>query len=285
MTNNPRTDEALRIAFWRDSMEQGRRFMEEMLGYPVRESGEPLASIQDAASAAGVEMQFSTSPIVDDMPRIHEIREGLIEPLLAAARELNERGWVLKIEDAFRTRAMQTQLARKPSIFDLILRKVRWESHPAEPDPALVMRRAATLVAQYPKVAGHMAGCAIDISVYDRTTGTEIDRGAPYLEMSELTPMASPFVSPQALANRHLITLLLEKHGFMAYPYEFWHFSQGDVFAEHLSRTGRPGRYAAVTRNATTGDVTPVTDLLVHLQSPDDMRRAIAAADARGGTP
>jgi zinc D-Ala-D-Ala dipeptidase len=262
-------------------MEQGRRFMERMMEYPVLESREPLASIEDAARSAGVEMEFATSPIVDDIPRIFDIREGLIEPLMAVTREMNDRGWVLKIEDSFRTAEMQRKLARKASIFDLILGKVIWETGDLRPDPALVMRRASTLVAQYPKVAGHMAGCAIDISVFNRDTRAEIDRGAPYLEMSELTPMASPFVSPQALANRALITVLMEKHGFMAYPSEFWHYSQGDVFAEHLASTGAPGRYAAVTRNPRDRSIEPVADLTAPLHAPDDIRREIDAANAR----
>jgi len=281
MQNTP-TDEALRKSFWRDSMERGRRFMDRMMEYPVSESREPLASIEDAARKAGAEMVFSTSPIVDDIPRIFDIREGLIEPLMAASREMNERGWVLKIEDSFRTAEMQRRLARKPSIFDLILRKVVWESGDEHPDPALVMRRASTLVAQNPKVAGHMSGCALDISVLDRDTRAEIDRGRPYLEMSELTPMASPFVTPPALANRALITVLMEKHGFMAYPSEFWHYSQGDAFAEHLACTGSPARYAAVTRDPRDRSVEPVADLAAPLHSSEDIHREIAAAAARG---
>ena len=262
-------------------MEQGHRFMERMMDYPVRESRQPLASIEDAARSMGVEMEFSASPIVDDTPRIFDIREGLIEPLIAAAREMNSRGWVLKIEDSFRTAEMQRKLARKASIFDLILRKVEWETGNLHPDPALVMRRASTLVAQYPKVAGHMSGCAIDISVLDRDTRTEVNRGGPYLEMSELTPMASPFVSPQALANRALITVVMEKHGFMAYPSEFWHYSQGDAFAEYLDCTGRPGRYAAVTRTPRDRSIEPVADLAAPLHAPEDIRREIDAANAR----
>jgi D-alanyl-D-alanine dipeptidase len=262
-------------------MEQGRRFMERMMEYPVDECGEPLASIEDAARSAGVEMLFSTTPIVDDLPRIFEVRVGLIEPLMAVAREMNDRGLVLKIEDSFRTAAMQRKLARKASIFDHILQKVAWETGQTEPDVNLVTRRASTLVAQFPKVAGHMSGCAIDISVFDRDTRAELDRGKPYLEMSELTPMFSPFVSPDAIWNRAMITMLMEKHGFMAYPSEFWHYSLGDVFAEHLGRTGRPGRYAAVTRDERTGAIVPVDDLSAPLHAPDDIRREIERARTR----
>lgn len=276
-------DRAQRIAFWRDSMEQGRRFMMRMMEYPVVESAEPLASIQEAARRAGVAMQFSTTPIVDNLPRIFEVREALIEPLMAAARDMNERGWVLKIEDGFRTAEMQRKLALKPSIFDLILKRVVWEVGGREPEVDLVQRRVATLVANWPKVAGHMSGCAVDISVIDQVTGEEVDRGGPYLEMSELTPMASPFASAAALRHRVLITAIMEGNGFAAYPAEFWHYSQGDVFAEFLRCTGEPGRYGAVSRDDRSGAIEPVSDLMAPLNAPEDVRQQIAAAMTRMG--
>jgi hypothetical protein len=115
----------------------------------------------------------------------------------------------------------------------------------------------------------------------ERDTGAELDRGGPYLEMSELTPMASPFAPPDALRNRALITVIMEKHGFMAYPYEFWHYSQGDVFAESLRCTGKPGRYAAVNRDPGTRAIEPIVDLMAPLNAPEDIRAEIVRAHAR----
>ena len=40
---------------------------------------------------------------------------------------MNDRGWVLHVEDAFRTRAMQRGLWAQPHTFDVILDRVRWE--------------------------------------------------------------------------------------------------------------------------------------------------------------
>lgn len=279
------TDEALRRAYWRNSMDQGRRLMDRLLEYPVHECGEPLALIQDAANAAGVEMEFSTTPILGEVPRVFALRQGLIEPLMAAGREMNERGWALKIEDGFRTREMQRTVAHQPSIFDSILRRVIWEVGGEEPDVELVLRRFSTLCANAPKVAGHMSGCAIDISVVDRDTRAEVDRGGPYLEMSELTPMASPFVPPAALQNRALITALMEKHGFVAYPYEFWHYSQGDVFAETLRFSGKPARYAAVNLDPGSGAIEPIDDLMAPLNAAQDIGAEIVKAHARRQNP
>jgi D-alanyl-D-alanine dipeptidase len=275
------TDEALRIGYWRSAMDQGRRFMDRLLEYPVQECGEPLVSLEEATRGSDVEMAFSATPIIDAIPRIYALRQGLVEPLLATAREMNRYGWILKIEDAFRTRELQRTVAHQPRIFDVILQRVTWEAGGAEPEVELALRRFSTLCANAPKVAGHMAGCAIDISVLDRGTGAEIDRGAPYLEMSELTPMMSPFTPPHALRNRALITAIMERHGFMAYPYEFWHYSMGDVFAEHLRCSGRPGRYAAVNRDPDTGAIEPVPDLMTALNAPEDIRAEMRKANER----
>jgi zinc D-Ala-D-Ala dipeptidase len=255
--------------------------MQLVMDYPVRECGEQLVPLPDAFSAANLDVEFSGTPIVDDLPRIFEVREGLLAPLLAVARDMNERGWVLKIEDGFRTAEMQRKLARKASIFDAILEKVAWETEADAPDPDLVFRRVSVLVAVVPKVAGHMAGCAVDISVLDRDTRAALDRGGPYLEMSELTPMFCPFVSPEALHTRAEITFLMESHGFMGYPFEFWHYSMGDIFAEQLRFTGKPARYAAVHRDPSTRAIQPVPDLMAQLHRDQEIREEIAAAMTR----
>jgi hypothetical protein len=151
-----RTEDALRRAFWEHSMDHARQFMTEVMDYPVRESREPLVSISAAATEAGVDVEFSNTPFVEDLSRIFEVREGLIDPLLGVAREMNDRGWVLKFEDGFRTAEMQRKLARKACVFDAIFAKVSWEAGNDEPDPNLVFRRISVLVAVVPKVAGHM---------------------------------------------------------------------------------------------------------------------------------
>jgi D-alanyl-D-alanine dipeptidase len=276
--DNRRTE---RIAFWRESMELGHRFMRRMMEYPVEECGESLASIAGGATNAGIDMEFSDTPIVDSVPRIFEIREGLLEPLLSAAREMNDRGWVMKVEDGFRTARMQRGLAVKASVFDLILERAAWEAGHPDPPLDLVQRRVSTLVANWPKVAGHMSGCAVDIAVLDRETRSEVDRGGPYLEMSERTPMWSPFVSAQALHNRAEITAIMERHGFAAYPAEFWHYSQGDVFAEQLRCTGIAGRYAAVTRDQRTGSIEPIAHLAEPLNSTEAILEQIELAKRR----
>jgi hypothetical protein len=121
----------------------------------------------------------------------------------------------------------------------------------------------------------------VDISVLDRDTRSPLDRGGPYLEMSELTPMFCPFISAEALHRRAQITALMGNWGFVAYPWEFWHYSMGDIFAEQLCYTGKPARYAAVRRDPATRAIEPLDDLMTPLHREADIYGQIAAAIAR----
>ena len=102
---------------------------------------------------------------------------------IAASREMNERGWALKVEDAFRTRQMQKHNALRPEIFPMVFAKVTWELNGKLPSVDLFRRRLAALIAMSPRVGTHCSGSAIDVSVVSLADGKEINRGAPYLEI------------------------------------------------------------------------------------------------------
>lgn len=265
MTNQ--SDNEARRAYWAAQMDEAHAFMLQIREYPVVECGEPLVSLVDAVRGSGIEVSFSTRPHVQGLPRLYWLRAGLIDSFLACARAMNARGWILKVEDAFRTLTMQKFLARAPYTFDVVVERLLWEGKGTLPPVDLVMRRIGALVAAAPKVGTHMSGSAIDISVLDRMTGDEVDRGRPYLEMSELTPMTSPFISPEAHANRQAITALMRDYGFITYPWEFWHYNQGDAYDHYLNQTGQPARYGAIDLSLTDGSVTAIADPLTPLNS------------------
>ena len=110
-------------------------------------------------------------------------------------------------------------------------------------------------------------------TVFRSSNGIELDRGAAYLEMSELTPMDSPFVSDGARQNRKQITEVLKEFGFVAYPYEFWHYSKGDVFDGYLRRTGKAARYGAIDFDPFSGRISPVEKPAKPLNSLDNIRQ------------
>jgi D-alanyl-D-alanine dipeptidase len=271
-------DEAAERKYWADQFDEAYSFMMRAVDCPVADCGERLISLPDAAREAGVEAAFSERPHALGLPRIYVLREGLIAKFVDAADRLNRRGWVMKVEDGYRTRTMQKNLGLLPALFDLVLGKVIWELGGQTPEPDFLFRRLLTLVAQIPKTGTHMSGSAVDISVHERDSGVEVDRGVPYLEMSHLTPMNSPFVSPEAQRNRQEITAIMRESGFVEYPYEFWHYSSGDAYEQFLLNTGKPARYGAVDFDTATGKVSPIEEPEKPLNSLDEIQAEIRAS-------
>lgn len=275
---SPDADQAARRAYWTEQMEQGYAMVEQLIAFPVNECGEGFASLPNLAMEAGVEMLFSDSKIAGDLDRVFSMRESLAREVIETGRDMNERGWVLKIEDGFRSLEMQRQLVRRPSVFDNVLKKCLWELGGEIPTPEFVFRRAIVLTANMPKIGTHMSGSAIDISVFHRDGSGEVWRGVPYLEMSERTPMRSPYISADELENRLAITAMMEARGFMHFPFEFWHFNKGDAGAHLLTGNPKPCRYGPVNWDPRTNEVTPVPDPTTLLNSLEVIEREIAAA-------
>jgi zinc D-Ala-D-Ala dipeptidase len=273
-----RPDEAARRQFWTYHMERSAELLHAMQQQPTQECGEGFASIPEAAAEAGVEMWFSESKIAGDTDRIFYVREALIPDLTAIGRDMNDRGWILKIEDGYRTREMQTQLGRKPTVFDTIVRSCWWESGGQPPALELIFRRSACLVANYPSQGTHTMGAAVDVSVYRREDGTEVSRGKPYLEMSELTPMDSPFVSKQEQQNRAEITAMMAAHGFLHYPGEFWHYNKGDALYHLMTKSGQAAPYGPVHWDRENNVVSPYDDVNLPLTSPELMAELLDQA-------
>lgn len=89
-------------------MELAFDFMERMRAYPLCECSEGMVSIREALTR--VKAEFSRTLINDEHPRIYCIRRGLGASLRRVATEMNERGWILKIEDGYRSPAMRRAL-------------------------------------------------------------------------------------------------------------------------------------------------------------------------------
>lgn len=276
--NKNNDDENARRAYWTAQMEQGYSIVEKLIAFPVVECGERFASLPEAAANAGVEMRFSTSKIAGDLERVYFMRESLTRDVVTIGREMNERGWILQIEDCFRTLEMQRQLVRKPTVFDSILSKCIWELGGTIPTPELMFRRSIVLTANMPKVGAHMSGSAIDISVWQRHDGSEVWRGYPYLEMSECTPMRSPYVAQEYIENRLAITAMMERHGFLHFPFEFWHYDKDDAAMHILSGNPAPCRFGPVNWNPQTNEITPVENPLELLNPLSVIEQEIAAA-------
>ena len=257
-------------AYWTQQMEAAYGYMQRLLEYPLQECGQQLASLADKARQSDVKMAFAPGRKLDMFDRVFHVRESLIEPLLRAAEALAGRGYVLRVEDAYRSPKTQMCGARSQYVIQSVLERVRWELDGRTPTGELVMRRLAVWTATTLKFANHTSGSAVDVTVLD-SDGRPADLGGTYPQLSHMTPMASPFISADARRNRRIMCDLLAEEGFAAYPYEFWHFSCGDADSEMLTGEGRAGRFGPVHWRQATGAVAAAEDLLKPLVTIDDI--------------
>ncbi|MDP6495087.1 MAG: M15 family metallopeptidase, partial [Dehalococcoidia bacterium] len=197
MSLDPRT-------YWTEQMEGAYGFMEELLAYPVQECGESLGCLCKQAREAGVEIVFAPDKKLGMLDRVFSVRESLVGKLLRVAESFLKRGWVLRIEDAYRTPKTQTRGACSEYVIRSVLAKVIWELDGGAPTAELVHRRLAVWTATTLKFANHTSGSAVDITVL-RRDGSMLDLGGAYPQLSHLTPMASPFVSSQVQRNRQRV--------------------------------------------------------------------------------
>lgn len=78
----------------------------------------------------------------------------------------------------------------------------------------------------------HNYGCAVDVTLFDRVTGKELDMGSAYDEFSKRSEpamekqlLSSGDLSVEAYTNRKLLRKVMERAGYKPIATEWWHFS------------------------------------------------------------
>ena len=267
--------------YWAKSMDAAWALMQRLLDYPLAECGERLVMLPSLAREAGVEIDFPPGKKRGQFERTYALRESLAAPLFRVAAAMRRRGWRLRLEDAYRPLAVQSQGATSDFVLSTVLAQTRWELGGAWPTAELLHRRLACWTAIVPKFANHTSGSAFDVTILDAASGEEIDRGGVYPEFTLRTPMDSPFVSPEARRHRQIANELFAAEGFHPYPFEFWHYSRGDVDAEWAAGSGRPGRYGPVHWHRETGEMRPEPDILRPLLTVAQVERWLEGADRK----
>lgn len=126
------------------------------------------------------------------------LRRDAAAALLRVQRDLRAQGLGLKVFDAYRPLGVQRQM------WDLV-RDERYVSNPA-------------------KNAGrHTRGTAIDVTLAD-AHGRELPMPTDYDDFSEKAHRGAKGVSPAAQRNALLLERAMARHGFVPYPFEWWHF-------------------------------------------------------------
>ena len=145
------------------------------------------------------------------------------EAVVRAHQRLKKRGLGMLIHDAYRPWHVT---------------KMFWDATPA---------KLRDFVANPADGSRHNRGCAVDLTLYDLSTGKPIQMVAGYDEFSPRSFPSYPGGTSRQRWYRELLRRTMEAEGFTIYEYEWWHFDYRDwkkyrignvTFEEVLVRDG-----------------------------------------------
>jgi D-alanyl-D-alanine dipeptidase len=128
------------------------------------------------------------------------------EALVRAHQSLKPLGYGIVIFDAYRP----------------------WNVTRAFWDAATEEQRKIEFVANPQKGSRHNRACAADVSLFELSTGREVQMPSGYDEFTERAYPTYTGGSVEARARRDLLRQAMEAAGFTVYPAEWWHFDYKD---------------------------------------------------------
>ena len=123
------------------------------------------------------------------------------EDLAAAQRELAEYKLKLKIWDGYRPHSIQERMWRRI------------------PD--------ARYVADPKRGSNHNRGCAVDVTLVD-WNGAELPMPTKFDDFTERAHRDYNALDANVIKNRQLLSDVMERHNFVPFPTEWWHFDHRD---------------------------------------------------------
>ena len=159
-----------------------------------------LIDVQSFIPQIQIDLKYATSDnftgrAVYDFNRCLLVKEAVLR-LRDVQAELETLGLGLKIWDGFRPMAAQWKF---------------WEFVPDE-----------RYVSDPRKGGRHTRGTAVDLTLIK--DGQELPMPSAFDDFSERAHRNYSSTPPETIANRNLLQLLMEKHGFLGIATEWWHF-------------------------------------------------------------
>ena len=118
--------------------------------------------------------------------------------LAAAAKELKSKNLGFKVWDAYRPYHVTEK-------FWELIHDERYVANPA-------------------KGSGHNRGIAVDLTLYDLSSGKEINMPTGFDDFSEAAHHGQSLGDVEKTNNRELLRTIMEKYGFIRFETEWWHY-------------------------------------------------------------
>lgn len=176
---------------------------------PVPEpSPDTFVRILDYIPSARQELPYATDQNFTAQ-RIYDftdawLRYGTVKKLMAVSADLAQLGLYLKIWDGFRPVSAQRRL---------------WEVCP----------NSAYVANPNSGTSPHCRGNTVDLTLVD-ADGSELEMPTAFDDFSKKADRDYSDCTEAAAAHAQLLEILMEKHGFVGYSREWWHFSDTEEY-------------------------------------------------------
>lgn len=138
-----------------------------------------------------------TGEVLYPMPRLF-LRRDAARALARVQRDLQKSGLGLKVWDAYRPLSVQQKMWN-------LIRDERYVSNPAK------------------NQGRHTRGTAVDVTLVDNL-GRELPMPSDFDDFSERAHRDYAGGTAEERRNRQLLEVVMQRHGFLGYPTEWWHF-------------------------------------------------------------
>lgn len=135
--------------------------------------------------------------------------------LKKAADELRQKGYLIKIFDAYRPQKAVNHFCRWAKTADVSMKQ---DFYPDKAKNSLF----PTYIA---RKSGHTKGSTFDLTITHAKTGKDVDMGGPFDFFGEVSHYAYSKTTDVQNANRKLLRDVMTAHGFKPYSSEWWHFT------------------------------------------------------------
>ncbi len=140
-----------------------------------------------------------------------------LDALVNVADDLEEQGYGMIVFDGYRPQKAVDHF-------------VRWAQDPAD---------TLTKHKYYPDVdkadlfdlgyiaeqSSHTRGSTVDLTLTYLDTGEEVDMGSGFDFFGPISHHGTDLINEEQEANRNILKETMQRHGYLMYPYEWWHYT------------------------------------------------------------
>lgn len=204
----------------------------EILAIPVKECGEALVDVKDSNV-----IQYGPPPECPLTANYYtKMRKTIFEKLCQAQNDL-PHGWRIRLYEGFRSLIVQQMLFEEE--YERVKKRQPHLNHEEH------FRETTRLVSPVTNLDGsrnippHNTGAAVDIELMT-AEGQLVDMGMVLKDWTMVSPdvCTSQCTTLTSIArdNRQILFDVMQKHGFVNYPAEWWHFSYGDRYWAYFNK-------------------------------------------------